>query len=140
MNQNFCRTLPALLIATALSACGIGQPPKMTSIGEAGPNAGPILTAERAAIAIPAPQPAKYAYQSGSLWNNSPTALLGDKRARSLGDILTVSIEIDEEAEIRNDTQRLREGSEEASVGAFFGISSKLPDDLQSLNPNLELG
>jgi len=38
--------------------------------------------------------------------------LLGDRRARNLGDLLTVVIEIDEEAEMRNSSSRNREGSE----------------------------
>ena len=56
----------------ALAACGvgtIGQPPEMTTIGRAEDDAPPILTAERAALAVPPPQPARYAYQQGSLWN-----------------------------------------------------------------------
>ena len=73
----------------------------MTSIGRAEEDAPPILTAERAALAVPPPQPARYAYQQGSLWNTTPTGLLGDRRARSLGDILTVAIEIDDEAEMK---------------------------------------
>ena len=76
---------------------------------------------------MPPPQPARYAYQQGSLWNTAPSGLLGDKRARNLGDLLTIVIEIDEEAEMRNSSARSREGSESASVGAFFGIGSVLP-------------
>lgn len=128
-----------LALALVLSACGIGQPPEMTTIGTAAPDAKPILTPERAAIAVPPPQPAKFAYQNGSLWNTGPAGLLGDKRARSLGDILTITIEIDDEAEIQNDSQRSRSGSESASVGAFFGIQSVLPDSLQTLSPELQM-
>ena len=47
----------------------------MTTIGRAEDGAPPILTAERAALAVPPPQPARYAYQQGSLWNTSPTGL-----------------------------------------------------------------
>ena len=56
----------------ALAACGIqdiGKPPDMTTIGAATDDAKPILDAERAAIAVPPPQPARFAYQQGSLWN-----------------------------------------------------------------------
>jgi flagellar L-ring protein precursor FlgH len=125
----------------ALAGCSIGQPPNMTSIGEAAPDALPILTAERMALAVPPPQPASFAYQQGSLWSNGPSGLLGDRRARNLGDLLTVVIEIDEEAEIRNTTSRTREGSESASIGAFFGIESILPGEITSkLSPSLEVG
>jgi flagellar L-ring protein precursor FlgH len=131
-----------LLLAVALAACGvqtIGQPPEMTSIGRAEDGAPPILTSERAALAVPAPQPARFAYQQGSLWNTGPSGLLGDKRARSLGDILTIVIEIDDEAEMRNTTSRVREGAEEASVGAFLGAANVLPPGAMKLNPSVEL-
>ena len=85
----------------------------MTSIGRAEDNAPPILTAERAALAVPPPQPARYAYQQGSLWSTTPTGLWGDKRAKNLGDILTVTIEIDDQAEMKNTTTRSRDGKRE---------------------------
>ena len=134
------RTSPFLLLA--LAACGVGQigrPPEMSSIGFAADDAQPILTAERAALAVPAPQPARYAYQQSSLWNTSPDALLGDKRARTLGDILTVTIEIDDEAEMRNSTKSNRGGSVEGSVGAFLGVENILPPGALKLRPEVEM-
>jgi flagellar L-ring protein precursor FlgH len=132
----------ALASLALLAGCGldqIGQPPEMTSIGRAEADAPPILTAERAALAVPPPQAARYAYQQGSLWSTTPTGLWGDKRAKNLGDILTVTIEIDDEAEMKNSTTRTRAGSESAGVGGFFGAGNVLPPGLMKLNPNVEL-
>ena len=109
----------------------------LTEIGSYEAANGTGLTAERVAIAVPAPESARYSYQSGSLWSTSPSGLLGDKRARKLGDILTITIDIDEEANIDNQTERQRTGSESASVGTFFGLGQKWNSDL---NPNLEMG
>jgi flagellar L-ring protein FlgH len=131
--------VPPLFLVLALAGCGagqIGRPPEMTSIGFAADSAKPILTAERAALSVPAPQPARYAYQQGSLWNTGPSGLLGDKRARSLGDLLTIVVEIDEQAEMRNSSSRSREGSEEASVDAFFGLGAMLNPD-EKLHPRI---
>ena len=78
---------------------------------------------------------------SGSLWRSGPTSLFGDRRARTLGDILTVVIEIDEEAEIRNRTNRTRDASEGLSIPNFFGLASLAEDVLPSggtLNPAIE--
>ncbi len=129
-----------LAAALALGACGVGQPPEMTSIGASEENAGPILTAERAAISVPPPQAARYAYQQGSLWNTGKTGLLGDRRASGLGDLLTVVIEIDEEAEMRNSTQRTRGGEESAEVGTFFGLGNYVPQEIDMLSPNVQFG
>ena len=110
------RNLLLLAAAASLAACGmqtIGQPPEMTSIGRAEENAPPILTAERVAMAVPPPQAARYAYQQASLWNTGPSGLLGDRRAKSLGDILTITIEIDDEAEMKNSTTRSPRGQRE---------------------------
>src|SRR6188508_3007687 len=101
--------LAASALCLALAACGaqtIGQVPEMTSIGRAEDGAPPILTAERAALSVPPPQAARYSYQQASLWNTTPSGLLGDRRAQSLGDILTVVIEIDDSAEMKNTTAR----------------------------------
>ncbi len=133
----------ALGLLMGLAACDIGtvgQAPEMTSIGRAEDGAPPILTAERAALAVPPPQPARFSYQQGSLWNTSPTGLWGDKRAKNLGDILTVVIEIDDKAEMKNTTDRERSGSEDASVGAFLGVANILPPGGLKLDPNLEMG
>ncbi len=137
------KPLIPLAIALALAGCGIGQigqPPEMTSIGRAENGAPPILTNERAALAVPPPQPARFAYQQGSLWNTGPTGLWGDKRAKNLGDILTVAIEIDDQAEMKNTTTRTRQGSEDASIGGFLGAANVLPPGAMKLNPNLQIG
>ena len=91
----------ALAALIGLAACdigSIGKEPAMTPIGQTAEDAQPILTADRAALAVPPPQPARHAYQQGSLWNTGPSGLLGDKRARNVGDLLTVVIEIDDKA------------------------------------------
>jgi len=141
------QTRPAawLALLCALAACDttpIGRPPEMTTIGAAVPGAGAIVSADRAAIAVPPAQPARFAYQQASLWNTEPSNLLADRRARNLGDLLTVMIEIDEEAEIRNSTQRRRGGSESVNVDEFFGLgdSKYLPRELEGLSANVELG
>lgn len=129
--------LPLLVLMTA---CGpIGRPPEMTSIGATDPNAQPLLTAERAALAVPPPQAARYDYQQASLWNTGPKGLLGDRRARNVGDLLTVAISIDESAEMRNNTSRTRSGSEKAGLNAAFGVTKILPFKVDMLSPEMDI-
>ena len=46
---------------------------------------------------------------AASLWSAGPKSLFDDRRARRIGDIVTVMIEIDDEATINNSTTRSRE-------------------------------
>lgn len=67
---------------------------------------------------------------AASLWSGGRQSLLGDRRAMQRGDILTVVIEIDEEAQISNSTSRSRNGSENLSVPQLFGLPQRVNDDL----------
>jgi len=61
---------------------------------------------------------------SGSLWSSDPKSLFGDRRAKAVGDILTVMIEIDDEAELSNSTARSRSGGENATVEGLYGLET----------------
>lgn len=65
-----------------------------------------------------------------SLWSGGQRSLLGDRRAIKRGDILTVVIEIDDEAEISNSTSRSRSGSEDLGIPDLFGIPQRINDKL----------
>lgn len=61
-----------------------------------------------------------------SLWSGARQSLLGDRRAVTRGDILTVVIEIDERAEISNNSLRERSGSETLGLPQLFGLPQYL--------------
>ncbi len=127
----------ALVILAALASCSrienIGQPPPLSQAGEVISN--PVTVApERVALATPvyapAPevQPRQSPVQSASLWRSGPTSLFGDRRAQDRGDILTVVIEIDEEASISNATERSRNANEALAIGALLGLPDLVAD------------
>ena len=143
----------ALLLAAA--GCGrldhVGKPPSFTPPGQVLATEPLTVTPERVALATPQPSPAELAAMrapanqqepivSASLWRSGPSSLLGDRRARTRGDILTVVIEIDEEAQINNATQRSRAAGEDLSISALFGLPD-LVDDLTgiSLDPAAQI-
>ena len=68
--------------------------------------------------------------EASSLWTSGKSSLFGDGRATQRGDILTVVIEIDDKAEIRNTTGRTRAGSEKMGIGALFGLPENLTGEL----------
>jgi len=130
MKHSVFHTKSALAVLIALTACGrvdhLGKAPDFSSNTE---------TPEHVAMLWPGlplhSQPQRNVDQS-SLWSGERQSLLGDRRAMKKGDILTVVIEIDEKAEISNDTDRSRSGSESLGIKQFFGLpqraDAKLPD------------
>ncbi|MEO0819666.1 MAG: flagellar basal body L-ring protein FlgH [Pseudomonadota bacterium] len=124
------RLAPLLLAALFVSGCAgqldhLGRPPTMTAPGSQEKLHVPAPTVERVALAPPPVHtPRPFQPTPASLWRSGPTSLFGDRRARTRGDILTVLISIDDEAEISNTTTRSRSGSDEISIGALFGLPS----------------
>ncbi|NRB18675.1 MAG: flagellar basal body L-ring protein FlgH [Rhodobacteraceae bacterium] len=70
------------------------------------------------------------AVDNASLWSGARQSLLGDRRAVRKGDILTVVIEIDEKAEISNDTSRSRSGDESMGVSNLLGLPQRIDEYL----------
>ncbi|QJU57441.1 flagellar basal body L-ring protein FlgH [Sphingomonas sp. AP4-R1] len=133
------RTLPALLAITALSAtlggCGavgrlsaVGKAPKMTASEPATspmvqPSLGEKSSAGRYAMgAAPPVTPG-----GTSLFRIGAGAFLHDQRAASVGDILTVRINIADNAVLDNSSTRSRSGAEKMGIPGLFGLESKIP-------------
>lgn len=138
----------AALAGAALSIQGcvgrldhLNRAPSMSPPG-APRDAMPATSPDRLALARSAAPQADEPGSSGSLWRSGPSSLFGDRRARTLGDILTVVIEIDEEAEIRNRTDRTRNANEGLSIPNFFGLASLAEDVLPrdgTLDPAIDV-
>ena len=115
----------ALAAVSVLAGCNgqldhLGRPPEITAPGAAKAEIEPP-DPQRIALAPPPPPPSTVE-RTGSLWQSGPKSLFGDRRARNVGDIVTVLIEIKDEAEITNTTARSRSGSENVTVGAGYGL------------------
>ncbi|RYH07485.1 flagellar basal body L-ring protein FlgH [Tropicimonas sp. IMCC6043] len=133
----------ATILATlclALMSCGrladVGKAPDFTD------NSGSYE--HRAMSVIPLPDSAEPARPTAhaSLWTRDRNSLLGDDRASKRGDILTVVIEIDDEAKISNSTERSRKAGEKMSMPDLFGIPQNLSDQLPpgaSFDPAVKL-
>ena len=76
--------------------------------------------------ALPVVAATKYTQPKASLWSRDQGSLLGDRRAAKKGDILTVLIEIDDEAEISNSSARSRSASNTLQVPQLFGIPQRM--------------
>jgi flagellar L-ring protein precursor FlgH len=67
---------------------------------------------------------------AASLWTRDRGSLLGDRRAVSRGDILTVVIEIDDRAEISNSSDRSRSGSQQLGIPQLLGLPQRIDNAL----------
>ncbi|MEL7464237.1 MAG: flagellar basal body L-ring protein FlgH [Pseudomonadota bacterium] len=136
--------LISLVAAVAMTGCArlaaVGSEPDFSPPGSA--IAGPVVAPERIAITAPPTPPAIEAARgapalteasisrSPSLWSARRASLLGDRRAQRRGDILTVVIEVDEEASISNATSRARSANEDLSINALLGLPKVVQDAL----------
>ncbi len=117
-----------LVLILALAGCAridhIGKPPSLTPTKNADEQLAMLNPGLPMAARNGAP------LREASLWNGGRRSLLGDRRAARRGDILTVVIEIDEEAEISNATARRRTAEESLSVPDLFGLPQRIDRDL----------
>lgn len=121
--------LVAGLAVLMLSGCGaaerisnIGQPPEMSQITD------PTLATNYQPIALPMPAPEPVERQAASLWRPGSRAFFRDQRASRVGDILTVTIDIDDSAALSNSTATTRATGEDAALNALLGYEADLAD------------
>lgn len=114
----------SLAVVLAASACG-----RLAEVGKA-PDFSPLEGSYQHHAMYSAPMPdvadPDQPGEAASLWTAGRSSLFGDRRASHRGDILTVVIQIDEKAEISNETDRSRSGTEEMGIPSFFGIPQRL--------------
>ncbi|NNE82776.1 MAG: flagellar basal body L-ring protein FlgH [Alphaproteobacteria bacterium] len=130
--------LPVILtLAIALSGCNavsrlsnIGAEPPLTTIQN------PVLQANYRPVSMPMPAPKPIERNANSLWRTGARAFFKDQRAADVGDILTVVVDLDDQATINNATTRARTATEDASLNAFLGYESSLSAVLPTaINP-----
>jgi flagellar L-ring protein precursor FlgH len=116
--------LTAALLTTGAIASGcssidrlsqIGETPKLTAIEN------PTAQAGYKPVQMPMPKPEAVSYNANSLWRNGSRAFFKDQRAARIGDILTVTVNITDKANIANETQRSRTNKEDSGVTDFAG-------------------
>ena len=126
------KTLNTILItsfaAISLSACGmmgerlnnVGKDPAMASIEN------PVTRPGYVPVSMPMPERRVEIQQANSLWMSGRKSFFKDQRAGSVGDILTVLVDIQDNAKLENKSQKIKSADESLGVPGLFGFESHL--------------
>ncbi len=119
------RTSALLAILSAGGGCSaidrlsqIGEAPKLNAIEN--PTAQPGYKP----VQMPMPKPEVASYNANSLWRNGSRAFFKDQRARQIGDLLTVTVNFTDKANIANESQRSRSSKEDSGITDFIGAKT----------------
>ncbi len=130
--QQFIKTarlLSLTLVATtSLAACSSVD--RLASVGEKpiqSPIENPTAKPGYTPVSMPMPAPEYVERQANSLWGGgSRKTFFKDQRAKDIGDILTVTINIADEAKMKNETTRDRTANENSGLTNALGFESYL--------------
>ncbi|MFD2739560.1 flagellar basal body L-ring protein FlgH [Sulfitobacter aestuarii] len=129
--------LPLLLIAAlGLGACTEYEKHRDPQLSDMELSAATMPEAASVRVPMPPPKPVRIPQraEAASLWQTGSTGFFGDHRAAQVGDILTVLIEIDDEAQLRNESQRARSSANAIDGSTFLGYESKIDRVLPGLS------
>jgi flagellar L-ring protein precursor FlgH len=124
--------LPTIIAASLLSGCGavgrlknVGKPPKMSEAeAPVAPRIEPSIGNQSTLGRDGAPTDG--GPRGASLFRTGAGAFFRDQRASRVGDIVTIRINIADNASVDNSTTRTRTGSESGGIAALLGLESKI--------------
>ena len=138
--KNMTHYALSLLICTTLSACGtadrianIGQAPEMSAIQN------PTTQKDYQPVSLPMPSPKNVRREKNSLWSSDRLTFFKDQRAGNVGDIITVMIDIKDEASLDNKSKRDRQSKENAALPSLLGYEQALDRILPEVIDNTDL-
>jgi flagellar L-ring protein FlgH len=114
-----------LLLGSVASGCSaidrlsqIGETPKLAAVDN------PTSAPGYKPVQMPMPKPETVSYNANSLWRNGSRSFFKDQRAHQVGDLLTVTVNITDQANFANETQRSRTDKEDSGITDFLGAKT----------------
>jgi len=124
-NQNKLRLMFIALIAGSAVGCAplsrlseVGNAPGLTHIED------PTTAPGYRPVSLPQPAPQQGDAGQNSLWRPGARAFFKDQRAKLVGDVLTVSVNIADQGQINNTTTRSTKAAEDATFPNVLGLES----------------
>jgi flagellar L-ring protein precursor FlgH len=123
--RRFLVTGASLMVLSVASGCSsidrlsqIGEQPKLAAIEN------PTTQPGYKPVQMPMPKPEAVSYNANSLWRNGSRSFFKDQRAHQIGDLLTVTVNITDQANFANETQRSRTNTEDSGITDFIGAKT----------------
>lgn len=140
--MNIFKLTATAALVSLLGACtaadrlaSIGATPALSAIED------PTAQADYRPVVMPMPDTVVASNQPNSLFRTDARGFFKDQRAHRIGDILTVNVIIDDQAQIANQTSRGRTSTNNAGLGAAVGsIFGALAPSLPTTDVDISSG
>jgi flagellar L-ring protein precursor FlgH len=120
------RAILVLAALVPLTACGnlerlsrVGREPSLSPVAD--PTAAPSWRP----VSMPIPNPQEPPTVANSLWRPGSRTFLRDQRAAQVGDLITILVSIQDQAQMQNRTQRARDGTDTMGIPQIFGLQTR---------------
>lgn len=136
--MNTIKLVPLGCVCLALTGCysisrleTIGSPPPATPIKD------PTKLPHYHPVTMPMPEPKPHIKRTNSLWQDGARGFFKDQRAKNVGDIMTVVVNIqNDQAEFVNESERERDNKEDTKVNTILGYEQDFHQVLpEAVNP-----
>lgn len=106
----------------------IGNPPPLS------PMDNPTTKPGYKPVQMPMPTVQPVVYNPNSLWRNGSRAFFKDQRAKQVGDLLTVKVNINDTAQFLDQTLLTRTATEDSAISNFIGANT-IPNPAKAVLP-----
>jgi len=127
----------ALLSTVAVFATSCSTIDKLKVIGQQpplSPVSNPTTEPGYKPVQMPMPTPQPATFNPNSLWRNGSRAFFKDQRAHQVGDLLTVSVNINDTAQFQDQTQLSHTSTEDSGITNFIGANT-IPTPAKAVLP-----
>ncbi|MCT8267832.1 MULTISPECIES: flagellar basal body L-ring protein FlgH [Afifella] len=111
--KKICTIAVLLVMGGCAARDNIITGPELSPVGE-----GIVVNRQPLPVSFVEPEPKTFQ----SLWSGKKQVLFTDRKARQVGDVITVNIQINDKAQFDNQSDRSRDSKSDLSFGGFLGF------------------